>query len=539
MKKLISLLKATTKGEMNIFRINIKNNSNSIKKIIFPLILALIIMCSIGVYAYTIAEQLHEINLTYIMLTIFIIFTSIITFVEGIYKSQGILFDAKDNELLFSLPIEKPKILFSRIIKLIEFQYLYNSLFMIPAFVVYIVLEKPGISFYFISILMILLLPIIPTVLASIVGYIIKGISSSVKAKKTMQTILTIAMSIIIFAIVFNINSVLENLIKNATSINDILTKIYYPAGLYMNLIQKFNVIDLIALVMINIIPLIIFLYLSSILYFKIISNSSEKTTVKKTGKILKIREQKPLWALVKKEIKRFLSSPVYIFNTMFGIVLLLVLTVAMAVNTEGVITAILKRESIDIDINIIKTMIPKIYLGIITFIISLTSITSSSISLEGKSFLVTKTLPISTYKIVLSKIISSNIITTFGTLISSIIFIITFRPTIIDIVFIFAIIMIVPTFISIIGILVNLKYPKMNGTSDVEVVKQSMSSGISVMIGMISSIATVMLTFKMSTIININYAITIMIVIYIIAIIILNKILKKYSEKRFKEINI
>lgn len=37
----------------------------------------------------------------------------------------------------------------------------------------------------------------------------------------------------------------------------------------------------------------------------------------------------------------------------------------------------------------------------------------------------------------------------------------------------------------SVIGLIVNLKYPKMNATNDTEVIKQSMSSTISVFIGM------------------------------------------------------
>ena len=40
------------------------------------------------------------------------------------------------------------------------------------------------------------------------------------------------------------------------------------------------------------------------------------------------------------------------------------------------------------------------------------------------------------------------------------------------------------PTFTALIGLLMNLKYPKMNATNDTEVVKQSMSSMISVFIG-------------------------------------------------------
>lgn len=147
MKKLIRLLKAAMSQDMDMFKYKTKASDSKAKQIIFPIILSLIVMFAVGVYAVMFASEFSKVNLTYIMLTLFIILTTILTLVEGIYKSQGILFDAKDNDLLFALPIEKSKILFVRIFKLLSFQFLYNALFMIPAYIVYIYYEHPGISF--------------------------------------------------------------------------------------------------------------------------------------------------------------------------------------------------------------------------------------------------------------------------------------------------------------------------------------------------------------------------------------------------------
>ena len=113
MKKLISLLKATMSQYMSLFKIKSKNESK-FNKIILPIVLALIVMFSVGSYAAMLAEELVKYNLTYIILTIFIMVTSLLTIIEGVYKSHGILFEAKDNDLLFSMPISKSKIFFTR-----------------------------------------------------------------------------------------------------------------------------------------------------------------------------------------------------------------------------------------------------------------------------------------------------------------------------------------------------------------------------------------------------------------------------------------
>lgn len=542
MKKLISLLKATMSQDMSLFRIKSKNKSK-LNKIILPIVLTLVVMFAVGSYAGMFAEVLAPMNLTYIILTMFIMFTSLLTVIEGIYKSQGILFEAKDNDLLFSLPISKSKIFFTRVFKLISFQFLYNSLFMLPAIIVYAMYEKPNLSFYILSLIMLVLLPIIPTIVACIIGYIIKGFASKFKARNIVQVILTSLMLLFIFYVSFNMQGMIANIAQNANNINEIITKIYYPAGLYINLIQNFNILDLVILFAINIIPAILFVYLASILYFKITSklgektNNSKKVNFKKlTDKTFKVKSQ--LSGLINKEMKRFFASPVFIINAGFGMVLMVVLTIAISINFEGMINALTQGENIGISINEIKVMMPKIFYGLVVFMSCMTSITSSMISIEGKSFNITKSLPVTPEKILLAKILTSNIISIPIILICDIIFFIVFKVAIIDIVFIVLASIIMPTFTALVGILMNLKYPKMDATSDTEVVKQSMSSALSVFIGMFTGILSVSIII-MGSKINLNLFIMLELLIFSIIVFILWKTLKKYGIKKWREINV
>ena len=542
MGKLVSLLKATMSQDMSLFRIKSKNESK-ISKIILPIALTLIVMLSVGSYAAMLAEELVKYNLTYIILTIFIMVTSLLTLIEGIYKSQGILFEAKDNDLLFSLPISKPKIFFTRLFKLISFEFLYNSLFMLPAMIVYAMYEKPSIGFYIISLIMLVLLPIIPTIVACIIGYIIKGLSSKFKAKNVVQVVITSAMLVLILYASFNMQGLLNNIIQNANSINEVITKIYYPAGLYINLIQNFNILDLVILLAINIVPAIIFVYIASIFYFKITSKLGEKSNSKKKAnwaksedKTFKVKSQ--LSGLISKEMKRFFSSPVFIINAGFGIVLLVVATIAMAINFEGMIEAITQQENMEISIAEIKAIIPKIYYGFVVFVSCMTSLTSSMISLEGKSFNITKSLPVTPEKILLAKVLTSNIISIPVILICDMIFFVAFKVAIIDIVFILLASIIMPTFTALIGLLMNLKYPKMDATSDTEVVKQSMSSALSVFIGMFVGILSIFV-MVMGSSINLNLVIILELLVFSVIVLVLWKILQKYGVKKFKEINV
>lgn len=535
MKKILSLLKAGLSQDMNMFQYNTVKNSNKLKKVFFPIFLFGIVSVSIGAYAYMLAEPLHKVNLTYVMLSMFLTLVTILTFMSGIYKSQGILFDAKDSDLLFSLPIKRSNILFLRIFKLILFQYIYNLMFLLPAFIVYIIFERPGLSFYLISILMTILIPLIPTVVSSIIGYLVKTISSKFKAKKIIQTILSIIVFLIIYILSLRLNDFIENIATKATSINDMLTKIYYPIGAYIELITDFNILTLVKLILICIVPLIVFIYIGSKFYFKVVFNSKEISTKSKKLKETDLKEKKtPLKALTIKELKRYFSSPVYMFNTCFGLILILVMSFFLFIKGETAFKDMLK--TMDFDIN---TTIDFLFYIIILFAGMLTSITSSSISLEGKTINITKSLPVSEKTILNSKILMALTIELPFILISILLFIIKFTPSLTYTITIILLGLIVPTLTAVIGLLVNLKYPKLNFSSDTEVVKQSISSMISIFSGMGLAIISIFGIGYFSE----NYPLTNLMLIHVLLLMIITfilyKLLMKIGPKEYRKLSI
>ena len=536
MKKLISLIKAAMSQDMNLFKVKHKKESG-LGKIIFPLILAFFFMFCIGIYAYEFAEILKPMGLIDVLLSIFIILTAILTIFEGAYKSQGMLFEAKDSEILFSLPITKKMIFTIRIIKLITFQFLYNSLFLLPAIIVYGIYKKVDLNFCVSSILMIILSPIIPTIIGCIIGYIIKGISSKFKSKRFIQVLLSSTLLLVVFYISFNKDKLIEYIAQNATNIDILIKRIYYPAVLFSNLIKSFNIIEFLILFAICIIPLVVFIYFGSIYYFTIISKSSEKGINKKTvikNNTYKVKKSQN--ALICKELKRFFSSPVFIINSGFGLVLMVVATIGLVTNFKGLVASFSSGMQTEISTDTVMRYISKIYLCLIIFMSFMTSITSSMISLEGKNIEITKSLPVSSKKILLAKILTSNIISIPVIIICDIIFFISFKIKILDILLIMSASIIFPTFSAILGLIINLKYPKLDANSDTEIVKQSMSSFVAVFSGVFLGMATTGITLIGR--IN-NNLIIIELLIYAILDLLLWQYIAKVGTKKFEKLNV
>lgn len=537
MKKFFSLIKANMSEGMNLFRISTKNK-NTFNKIFLPIILTLVLMGVMYSYSEMLMQELEKANMEFVLLTVFIIFISVMTIFEGIYKSGNLLFNCKDDNLLLSLPIKKNTVLFLRVFKFYLFELLYNSVFLVPSIIVYAIHTNPNFMYYIVSFIGLLLFPIVPILISCICGTIITFIASKFKGKNIVQTIITVIFILGIMYLSYNFDGLLTNIAQNASNINDFITKVYYPAGAYIELITKFSTIKLLEFILINIGLLIITIILIGKVYFNINSNV-KSVKLGKTNKNYKIKTLTPTKSLIKKEFNRFINSPVFITNAGFGLVLFILGCILITIKYESIVEQI--TNSIPtMNLEFINSFIPAVFFGFICFTSFMTSITSSMISLEGKSFSILKSLPIKPFRIIQSKILTAVFIMLPCIIIGDIIIFIRFKFNIISILFTLIASVLLPLISETIGIIVNLKYPRMDAQNDTEVVKQSMSSSLSVFIGMGLIGITLFLLFKaISANIPNNIILLIFISVYAIIYLGLQIFLHKTCEKSFDNITV
>ena len=537
MKKFFSLIKASMTEGMNLFKVSTKNK-NTFTKILLPLILTIVLMGAMYSYSELIMNELQSVNMEFVLLTLFIILTSIMTLIEGIYKSGNLLFNCKDDNLLLSLPIKRSTILFIRVFKFYVFELLYNSIFLLPAMIVYARYIKPDIMYYIVSFIGLLLFPIIPILVSCLVGTFITFVASKFKGKNLVQTLITVIFLLGIMYFSYNSENLVTNIAQNAASINDFITKLYYPAGAYIELVTKFNLLKLLEFIFVNLVVFIVSIILIGRVYFNI--NSSVKSIkTKKSRKKYKIKTSTPIKALIKKEFSRFINSTVFVTNAGFGLVLFVLGSILITVKFDSIADMLIKNE-LTIDLEYIKSCMPVILFGFICFTSFMTSITSSMISLEGKSFNILKSLPIKPYKIIKAKILTAILIMLPCILIGNIIVFIRFKFDLVSIILILLASILLPLIAETIGIIINLKYPRMDAKNDTEVVKQSMSSSISVFIGMAIIGITIFLLFKA---VNANIPNNIIMIIFIIVYTIiyswLTIFLHKTCDKSFDNISV
>lgn len=485
--KIWTLLKAD-RHSINILDMNqVKNRFKKISTNTFVVIVIVALCCFIGVYANFMAEQLHGQGDTKFMLAIMMVISLVLSLVNTIHKSQGMLFSSKDNDLLLSLPLEKNVILASRIIKLMLSQYMWSAIILLPSFAVYIYYEGISMSFAISSIVMFVSLPILPVIVGTILGYIVTYIASKFKNKSMMQIIMSAITFVVMFYISFELSDKLNELLDE--DIYAALKKIYYPLGLYIESVDSLNILNLLKILAINIIPLILFVIIFSFMYFKIISKLSENHS-KSKYKIKKAKQHSALFALVSKEAKRYFRSSIYLLNTIVGPIL--IAAGAIWLSTTDIYGANISLDTLQE----MKDLFLLLIYIVITIGISTANISASAISLEGKSVQLLKSLPLNITNVFWAKILFHFIVVFLPVLVCAVIAAVTLEIAAIDIAILVIASGLVVFMLAVVGLCINILLPKTEA-SDIAIVKQSASSICSIILGIIYSLFVVYMAYK------------------------------------------
>ena len=272
--------------------------------------------------------------------------------------------------------------------------------------------------------------------------------------------------------------------------------------------------------------------------YFNI-NSDYKRVLTKKGNKKYIVKTNSRMVSFIKKELNKFFNTPVFMINAGFGLILYIFISIAVCIKFNDISSVITTGES-SINIDLLNNYIPAFIFLLLCFGTFMTSITSSMISLEGKKFSLIKSLPIKPFDISLYKVLSSLIVMIPFLIIGDIILFVNFKINIISIILLLSSTIILSYLSEIIGIIINLKFPKTDFINDTEVVKQSMSSFFATIIGMsLVAISVMASLWFMGKGLSSNIIILIFNFIYLIISILLTLLLNKISDSCFNNISI
>ena len=145
---------------------------------------------------------------------------------------------------------------------------------------------------------------------------------------------------------------------------------------------------------------------------------------------------------------------------------------------------------------NITQYTVNGVTFAMVAFASLLTCITATMISLEGKAFNILKTLPISGKKVLMTKVLSAMLLIVPVTLLGWLVMCLRFQFGILDAILVLIGVVAMPLVTELIGILINLKYPRFDADNDTVVVRQSASVMVATFLGLGMVFATISMTF-------------------------------------------
>lgn len=386
--------------------------------------------------------------------------------VGSVFLAQSQLFEAKDNELLLSMPIPPSYILGSRMLTLYAQNLLFEALVLLPALVAYwqvAAMDAVAVALY---VLQILTLPVLAMTLSCILGWVVAMISSRMRNKSLITMILSLALMGGYFYFYSQMNRYLQLLLQNGEQIAAAMQKSMYPMyQLGLALTGK---------------PLSFVWYLLcvaapfALVYFLLSRSFIRIATTKRGAARIRYRERalgvsSPGKALLQKELRHLWASPMYILNGALGSAFLVIGAVALVIKKDAVLSLADMLPGFG-------GMLPMLACLAIAAVASMNLLSAPSVSLEGKCLWIVQSMPVRGWIALRAKLIMHLLVTSPAVLLCSVgaLLALPMDPLSMAVVVIAPQVFVV--LCAMLGLWLNLRLPRLDWISEAHCVKQSMS---------------------------------------------------------------
>lgn len=537
MSKLSSLLKATMSGGLQLFNYQAKTESS---KRIMPLLLGALVGVMMLFSAAVMTTGLAEDNHQSAILSLYTLITTVIIITEGSYKAGDLLFKPKDNDMLLAMPIQRSTIVMARIIRFYVFEMVYCLIFLLPAIIAYAMNAEVNASYFLVAITMLFLIPVIPIAIACVMGLVISAVSGRFKHKTLFQVILSFLIMFGFVGLVLVMNAASDNDGRNIIAISDTLTKFYYPASTFVNLAEHFIIWEYLIFVAISLVVLTLTVFLISRFCFQIITRLDTVSRVERVDAKYDFRAHSQTSAMAKKEVTRYFNTPVLLVNTAMGLVFFVVAVGVLCFKFDDLANSLISSaEEFPLSVDEMRSFMPGVTFAMVAFASLLTCITATMISLEGKAINILKALPISGKKVIMSKVLAAVLLIAPVTVLGSIVMCLRFQFGILDAILVLVAAIAMPLVTELIGILINLKYPRFDADNDTVVVRQSASVMVATFLGLGMVLTTISLAFAMIFLAGQTAGLLIMDAIYVVVGLFLYFVIAMRGEEKYMKLSV
>lgn len=421
----------------------------------------------------TLAQPFNMFGLDWLYFSLAAVMSFGLMFVGSVFTAKAQLYEARDNDLLLSMPIKPSHILLSRLFLLFVINFVLDMLVAVPGLLVcsqYGMLSAWGWAAY---IILFLLLPLLTLAVGALFAWLLSLATARVQRKSLVTTLLSFAFLGLYMYFSMNMNNLLLSVAADASGLAGSLGAVapVYWIGIA---VADGSVPALLgaAAVMLG----------AFALMYALLSATFIKTATDKRGTRVRPAAEAASFgsarsALLRREIARFLNCPPYMLNAGLGSIMALAAAVLLIVKRADVMQLLaMIPESAE--------LINALAVCALCVMASMALYTTPSVALEGKNIWIVQSLPVDCREVLRAKLRLHNIFSIPPVAAAAVAAAVLLKPSGIMLACFIVLPVLFCLFMGLFGLVENLRHPALDWTSETQAVK----SGVGVMITMFGS---------------------------------------------------
>lgn len=313
----------------------------------------------------------------------------------SVFTAKAQLYEAKDNELLLSMPIAPRAILASRMASLWLLNLIFGLVVAVPAALAWAQAAALPVLGWVSIVLLLPALDFFSLAVTSLLAWGLSLLASRLRRKSLVTVIGSVVFLGAYFAVVFRMNGYIEQLAQNGAAIAESLAGVGLLVWLGRAMAQG-NALALLWSLLALLLPFALMYWVLSRSFIRIVTTKRGAAKIRYEEKTLETSS--PDRALVRREFRRLWASPTYLLNAGMGVLFLLVGAVALVIRRAAIL-------DLAVQLPELAASVPVFLLLAICGMLGTTFFTSSSVSLEGKSLWILQSMPVSGCQVLLSKL--------------------------------------------------------------------------------------------------------------------------------------
>jgi len=433
-----------------------------------------------------------------IVLTFAFMAAQLLVLIFGIFYIMSVFYFSNDMNILIPLPLRPAEVLGVKFIIILISEYLVVLPMLLPAFIIYGIGTWSNIFYWLKGLILVLMAPILPLVIAAIFVILLMRFINIRKSKDLMMIIASLLGLFFGLGVNFLAQNIPEgnekeffmSLIESNTGLIEAIGNKFPPSvwatlGLTSPGWQGLGYFLL--TVGLSLALLAVLLWLGNAFFYQgylsgqeiqrqaraISAEDMEKRASKTTS---------PVMALFKREWKLFMRTPIYLMNGIAGMIMVPFLMLMPFITQSEEMAEVV---SLAKDPNY-APIAALVSLGIMLFASSMNLIASTSISREGRTFWISKLIPVSPKDQVLAKLIHSSCLSLIALIIIALPLYFLLDMLLYRLIVIIFIGFLANVLINILGLIIDLIRPKLEWNDPQEAIKQNFNAFLAMLVIML-----------------------------------------------------